>query len=89
MIWKNIDNLNFKDPHEGIALDEIHPLSERAASHIARNRNLPILKSAFVNIYGAVEIMQGLTYHYARFMNLVEGCHTTVPTMQTARALIA
>src|SRR5450759_3917895 len=87
MIWKNIDNINFKDPHEGIPLNEIHPLSERAASHIARSRNLSILKHSFVNIYGAVEMMQGLTYHHARFMSLVESCHTTVPTLQTAGAL--
>lgn len=87
MIWQNIDNSNFKDPHEGIDLDEIHPLSERAASHIARSRNLSILKHSFVNIHGAVEMMQGLTYHHARFMSLVESCHTTVPTLQTAGAL--
>jgi hypothetical protein len=87
MNWENIDNINFKDPHEGIALDEIHPLSDRAVSHIDRSRNLPILKHAFVNIYGAVEMMQGLTYHHSRFMSLVEGCYTTVPTIQTAGAL--
>ena len=87
MSWKNIDNIYFKDPHEGISLNEIHPLSERAASHIARSRSLPILKHAFVNIYGAIEMMQGLTYHHARFMSLVESCHTTVPTLQTAGAL--
>jgi hypothetical protein len=87
MIWKNIDNFNFKDPHERILLNEIHPLSERAFSHLARSRNLSILKHSFVNIYGAVEMMQGLTYHHSRFMSLVESCHTTVPTLQTAGAL--
>lgn len=87
MSWKNIDNFNFKDPYEGIALDEIHSLSERAASHIARSRNLPMLKHSFVNIYGAIEMMQGLTYHHARFMSLIESCYTTVPTIQTAGAL--
>jgi hypothetical protein len=87
MSWKNIDNLNFKDPHEGVALDEILPLSERAVSRIARNRDLPILKHAFVNIYGAVEMMQGLTYHHARFISLVESCHTTAPTIQIAGAI--
>jgi hypothetical protein len=87
MSWKNIDNINFKDPYERLPLNEIHPLSERAVSHIARSRNLPILKESFVNIYGAVEMMQGLTYHHGRFMNLVEGCHTVVPTIQTAGAI--
>lgn len=87
MSWKNIDNFNFKDPHEGIPLNEIHLLSERAVCHLVRSRNLPILKHVFVNIYGAIEMMQGLTYHHARFMSLVESCHTTVPTPQTAGAL--
>ena len=87
MSWKNIDNFNFKDPHDGIPLNEIYPLSERAVSHLARGRNLPILKYAFVNIYGAIEMMQGLTYHHARFMSLVESCYTTAPTIQTACSL--
>ncbi len=87
MTWKNIDNFNFTDPHEGIALDEIHPLSERAVSHIARSRNLPILKHAFVNIFGAIEMMHGLAYHHARFMGLIESCHTTVPTLKISEAL--
>ena len=87
MSWKNIDSINFKDPNEGLPIDDIYPFSERAVSHIARSRNLPILKESFVNIYGAVEMMQGLTYHHGRFMNLVEGCHTVVPTIQTAGAI--
>lgn len=87
MSWKNIDNFNFEDTHEGVPLSEIHPLSERAVSHLVRSRNLPVLKHSFVNIYGAIEMMQGLTYHYTRFMSLVESCHTTVPTMHTAGAL--
>jgi hypothetical protein len=87
MAWKNIDNINFKDPHEGIPLDEIFPLSERAVSHIVRNRNSPVLKHAFVNIYGAIEMMQGLTYHHVRFMSLVESCHTIAPTNQISEAL--
>lgn len=87
MSWKNINDLNFKDPHEGIALNEIHPLSERAASHIARSRHLPILKHAFVNIYGAIEMMQGLTYHHARFISLVESCHSTPPMLETKASL--
>ena len=87
MAWKSIDNINFKDPHEGIPLDEIFPLSERAVSHIARNRSSPVLKHAFVNIYGAIEMMQGLTYHHARFMSLVESCHTVAPRNQISEAL--
>ena len=87
MTWKSIDNVNFKDPYEGIPLSEIYPLSERAVSHIARSCNQPILKHAFVNIYGAVEMMQGLTYHRDRFMGLVENCSTEVPTIHTAGAL--
>ena len=86
MSWTNIDNINFKDPNEGIPLNEILPLSERAVSHIARSRHLPILKNSFVNIFGAVEMMQGLTYHHAHFMSLVKSCHTTAPTIQTSEA---
>jgi hypothetical protein len=87
MPWKNIDHFNFKENHEGIAIDEIEPLSERAVSLIARNQSALILKHAFVNIYGAIEMMQGLTYHHAVFMSLVESCHETVPTIQITRAL--
>lgn len=87
MTWSNVDNFNFKDPHGEIALDEINPLSERAISLIARSKSLPILKRAFINIYGAIEMMQGLTYHHARFMSLVESCCTTVPTLNTSGSL--
>lgn len=87
MSWKNIDNINFKDPNSGISLSEIYPLSERAVSLIARSRELSILKHSFVNIYGAVEMMQGLTYHHARFMSLIESCYTTAPAIQIAGAI--
>ncbi len=87
MSHSNIDNVNFVDPCVGIPLDDIHPLSLRATSHVARSRNLPILKHAFVNIFGAIEMMDGLGYHHSRFMNLVECCRTVVPTQQTAGEL--
>lgn len=87
MSWKNIDKFNIKDSYEGIELDEIQPLSERAASLIARRKNQLILKHAFINIYGAVEMMQGLTYHHASFMRLIESCCTTAPTLQTESSL--
>ncbi len=87
MPWKNIDKINFRDPHQGVPLEEIQPLSERAYSHIARCRNDPLLKRSFVNIYGAVEMMRGLTYHHASFMKLIESCRTTTPSFETTDAL--
>lgn len=87
MSWRNIDKFNIKDPHENVPLDELFPLSERAFSHLIRSGHLPVLKESFVNIFGAIEMMHGLTYHHARFMNLINDCHMQPPTGEVSRNL--
>jgi len=53
-------------------LDTIAPISKRAASLIARNQTkTPLLKTNFLNIQGAVEMMQGLDYHHDNFMKII------------------
>ncbi len=54
-------------------LDEIFPLSRRAACLVARNKdNTTNLNTNFLNIQGAVEMMLGLDYHHDNFINAVE-----------------
>ena len=53
-------------------LDMIVPISKRAACLIARiQTKTPLLNTNFLNIQGAVEMMQGLDYHHDNFMKLI------------------
>ncbi len=62
---------NIADPHPGERLSDIMPLSARARSWLARvSVGLPDDKS--IQTVGAITMLEGLDYHYARFMKLVE-----------------
>jgi hypothetical protein len=56
-------NWNIKDNHSGEPIDAIHPLSARAWSLLARNRAKPLAIPGFINLSGAIEMLEGLEYH--------------------------
>lgn len=64
----NIDDWNIRDPAPGIALDQIALASERALAMMLRDRSKPILKRAFINILGAIEMIAGMEYHRDNFV---------------------
>lgn len=49
----------------------VFPISKRAACLIARNKANPLLKTNFLNIQGAIDMMKGLDYHHDNFMKLI------------------
>lgn len=59
------------DPHPEEKLSGITPLSVRARSWLARV-TYDIPESESVQTVGAVTMLEGLDYHYARFMKLVD-----------------
>lgn len=69
----NFNAWNLQDTFDGVPLEDIQPLSQRARSLLARNRNKPLPKTGFVNVIGAIEILAGLEYHYE---NLIRICDT-------------
>ena len=56
----NIDNWNLTDDNQGKPLDAIDQLSSRAWSLLVRNRTKPLLKFSFINVTGAIEMLEGL-----------------------------
>jgi hypothetical protein len=59
------------DPRPEEPLDLILPISVRAMSLIARRHAKPILAEAFIQIHGAAVVMDGLDYHYGRYMDAI------------------
>ena len=70
---QNIGNFNIFDRHENRSLDEIGPLHERARSLLVRNRGKPLLKTGFMTIIGAIEMLAGLEYHHRNFEVICNG----------------
>ena len=66
----NIDSYAVFDLHKDKDIREIHPLSARGKSLIARNRGNEHLKKGFINLLGALEILEGLEYHHKNIIDL-------------------
>lgn len=66
-MFGDISNWRFTDLNEGGALSKIERISDRARSLFVRNKDAPILKMGFINIYGAIDMMGGLDYHAENF----------------------
>jgi hypothetical protein len=69
-VSNSIGNWNLVDENQGKALDEINPLSSRARSMLVRNRTNPLLKFGFINVTGAIEMLEGLEYHHDNVIRL-------------------
>lgn len=66
----NIDNYNLIDNNSDKEIDAIHPLSARAFSLVARNWTRPLLKLGFINVTGAIEMLEGFEYHHDNIIRL-------------------
>ena len=69
-IFRDIGNFNTSDPNEGIELEQIQLLSQRARSLMLRNRTKPLLREGFLNIVGVIEMLAGLEYHHDNIVRL-------------------
>lgn len=67
----DIRNWRIVDPKPEELLDSITPYSTRARVLIARSASNPILHTCFLQVAGAVSILQGLDYHRDRFVSLI------------------
>jgi hypothetical protein len=68
----NIENFQLKDPAPSVPLKDISPISSRALALLVRNQKQPILKTGFLNIYGATDMIDGLEHHCENFMRLIQ-----------------
>jgi hypothetical protein len=73
---KRFDNWNIKDINANKQHEAIVPLSARAWSLLVRNRTKPLLKVGFVNVTGAIEMLEGLEYHYDNIIRLANALAT-------------
>jgi hypothetical protein len=69
----SIDNYSVRDPYHGEPLQQITRPSSRATSLLARNKQNPLLRSGFVNIIGAIEMLAGMEYHNDNFIRICAG----------------
>jgi hypothetical protein len=53
-------------------LEDMHPLSLRARSLLARSTRHPNAQAGFLNILGGIDMMRGMTYHHENFLQLVD-----------------
>lgn len=67
MNWYNQDSWNYDDPHPGLPLNKIFPLSRRAESLYARNKANQEIEDGFLNISGAIKMMDGMEHHIENF----------------------
>lgn len=67
----SLDNWNLRDLNANERIEDIHPLSARARSLLIRNRTKPMLKGiGFVNVLGAIEMLEGLEYHHGNIVKI-------------------
>ncbi len=57
---QNIENYRTDDPCPDVPLQDIEALPTRIEALLARNRDKPLLKTGFVNVVGAIEMLRGL-----------------------------
>ena len=67
MSWNNQSNWVYEDPSADLSLENIFPLSRRAVSLYARNKSNPKIREGFLHISGAINMMDGMEYHFANF----------------------
>lgn len=67
MNWYNQNSWNYEDAYPNRALEEIHPISQRAKSLYARNKANPKIEDGFLHISGAINMMDGMEYHIENF----------------------
>lgn len=63
---------NFQDACPSLPLCDIHPISARAKSWLARAAKQDLLDKPHAQIAGAVNMLSGLDYHHRKFMLHVE-----------------
>jgi hypothetical protein len=80
----DIENYNLIDPAPGVELDAIPRLSIKAGALIARNRHQPRLRSRFMEIDGAVEMIAGMEYHHDNFTRMCRALARSRPVDEHA-----
>src|SRR4051812_27351373 len=71
-----VKDFRFDDPAPGIPLRDITPFSSRALALLVRNREKQILATGFENIYGAIDMIEGLEYHYQNLITWIDHLST-------------
>lgn len=67
MNWYNQNSWTYEDPYPNLPLDKIFPISVRAKSLYARYKANSTIEDGFLQISGAINMMDGLDYHFDNF----------------------
>jgi hypothetical protein len=68
----NIDYFHLEDPAPDRSLEDILPISTRAWALLARQKQNPLLKTHFWNLYGVADMIDGTQHHYDGFETIVK-----------------
>jgi hypothetical protein len=66
----SITNWNLNDRNPEKEIDDIPQLSSRAWSLLARNRAKPLLQFGFLNVTGAIEMIEAFEYHHDNIIRI-------------------
>jgi hypothetical protein len=72
LAMNDIRNWRIVDPDPGRSLQEITPVSRRAAALIARNAGHSLMRTDFMRIVGTVPMLEGLDYHHRQSLGYLE-----------------
>lgn len=61
---------NVPDPAPNVPICQIPRIADRAIALMVRNRSKPLQNTSFLQIFGAVEMVAGMEYHYDNFVRL-------------------
>lgn len=67
----DVANWRIIDESPDTPLDTVFPISKRAACLVARNKASRLLRTNFLKVQGAIEMLKGLDYHHDKFVSLV------------------
>jgi hypothetical protein len=69
----------FTDLNPSLPLSDIMPLSRRAWAALARYQNARAAMAGQMKIIGAIDMLDGLEYHHAAFMRIIEQLASASP----------
>jgi hypothetical protein len=81
------DSFRIEDPSPGVPIDKIVPISKKTWALLARHQGSPSLKTGFLNVYGAVDMIDGLEHHYSHFIALVDRLCTVPAFTNESKAI--
>lgn len=87
MSWKHHNSWHYDDNNPGIELEEVSPYSERARSVYSRNKSNPRVEHGYLNLSGAINMMDGMEYHYQNIVSFTNDIYSEADQAQFSNSI--